>query len=122
MGLDTTHDAWHGPYSSFNQWRTEIASHIGINLREMDGYKMQGFRIIPGLPWDDWVDHDLYPLLIHSDCEGELTPDECRRIANALGEILPKMDPENEYLLRKTKQFHDGCQRAALLNQVIEFH
>ena len=26
MGLDTTHDCWHGPYSMFMRWRTAIAA------------------------------------------------------------------------------------------------
>ncbi len=25
MGLDTSHDCWHGPYSQFMRWRTWLA-------------------------------------------------------------------------------------------------
>ena len=39
MGLDTTHDCWHGPYSSFMRWRCEIARAAGFPpLQLMDGY------------------------------------------------------------------------------------
>lgn len=38
MGLDTTHNAWHGPYSSFNRWRHWLAEQIGIPLELMDGF------------------------------------------------------------------------------------
>ncbi len=38
MGLDTTHDCWHGPYSSFNRWRTQLAAEIGLPLPLMEGF------------------------------------------------------------------------------------
>jgi hypothetical protein len=38
MGLDTSHDCWHGSYGSFMRWRIEIAKCIGIPLQLMDGY------------------------------------------------------------------------------------
>lgn len=38
MGLDTTHDCWHGPYSSFMRWRLEIAHVVGVPLGLMEGF------------------------------------------------------------------------------------
>lgn len=38
MGLDTSHNCWHGPYSAFMRWRTEIAKQIGIPLQMMEGF------------------------------------------------------------------------------------
>jgi len=38
MGLDTTHGCWHGAYSAFMRWRTEIAKAAGIPLILMDGF------------------------------------------------------------------------------------
>lgn len=29
MGLDTSHNCWHGPYSAFARWRNDIARVIG---------------------------------------------------------------------------------------------
>ena len=29
MGLDTTHDCWHGSYGGFSMWRLEIAKALG---------------------------------------------------------------------------------------------
>jgi len=34
MGLDTSHDAWHGAYSAFMRWRTEIARCIDVPAGE----------------------------------------------------------------------------------------
>lgn len=38
MGLDTTHDCWHGPYSMFMRWREWVAAQVGIPLRLMEGF------------------------------------------------------------------------------------
>lgn len=38
MGLDTTHDCWHGAYSAFNRWRHGLAEAAGIPLDLMEGY------------------------------------------------------------------------------------
>jgi hypothetical protein len=38
MGLDVSHDAWHGAYSAFMRWRTEIARAAGIPLEFMEGF------------------------------------------------------------------------------------
>jgi len=38
MGLDTSHGCWHGAYSAFMRWRTEIAKAAGIPLMFMDGF------------------------------------------------------------------------------------
>lgn len=38
MGLDTSHNAWHGPYSSFGEWRKWIAKQFNIPLNLMEGF------------------------------------------------------------------------------------
>lgn len=38
MGLDTTHDCWHGAYSAFMRWRRGIAKAAGIPLDLMEGF------------------------------------------------------------------------------------
>ena len=52
MGLDTTHDAWHGGYGMFHAWRTWIAKQEGIPLGLMQGFY--------AWQWDD-DDDKLYP-------------------------------------------------------------
>jgi hypothetical protein len=39
-------------------------------------------------PWSDVVNDDLIPLLNHSDCDGELSPDECSKIAPRLRAVV----------------------------------
>jgi len=110
MGLDTTHDAWHGPYSSFHRWRIEIAKCIGLDLNKMEGF---GGRI----QFDQ--NHKLTPLLSHSDCDGELTPAECKLISEGLTEILPLL---HNYDKENAIQFIKGCESAYQKNESIEFH
>lgn len=38
MGLDTSHDCFHGPYSQFMRWRLFLAKQIGIPLGMMRGF------------------------------------------------------------------------------------
>lgn len=123
MGLDTTHDAWHGAYSSFNQWRKWIALQIGIDL-----YKMEGFG--GEISWDT-VKDDLKYLLNHSDCDGYITSLRCKKIAVRLKEIIGdrkvpedwySSEDEDAYFLYKTKQFMKGCKLAHNRNERLEFH
>lgn len=40
--------------------------------------------------WNERCNDDLDILILHSDCDGKFTPDECRRIYNAMKDL--KMD------------------------------
>ena len=111
MGLDTTHNAWHGPYSSFNSWRTEICKQAGLgNLREYQGFGGEK-------QWDEI--HPLYPLLYHSDCDGNIKWKDCKLIADALREILPKI---SDWYVEETTSFINGCMEAYTAKENIEFH
>ena len=45
MGLDTTHDCWHGAYSAFMRWRQEIARIAGLPpLDLMEGFYEEEYR------------------------------------------------------------------------------
>ena len=126
MGLDTSHDAWHGPYSSFNQFRYWLAKKIGINLDDYLGYgKVNPTKDLTS------IDHKLMPLFHHSDCDGILTPSECKQIAEGIDEVLNSMsqeeidDPENNWHFSnysKAKQFKEGCLLAYSKKENIDFH
>ena len=42
MGLDISHNAWHGAYSAFHRWRRTIAQYAGIPLELMQGFYEAG--------------------------------------------------------------------------------
>lgn len=110
MGLDTTHDCWHGSYTSFMLWRTELAEAAGWgNIRRYEGY---GGRA----PWPKDV---LSELLRHSDCDGELAAAICAPLANRLEGLLPLL---GAHAAERTQRFIAGLREAASCNEAVEFH
>ena len=121
MGLDTSHNCYHGPYSSFTDFRYALADQIDIDLDDYIGYR--GYRPTKYL---DTIEHDIMPLLNHSDCDGILTVEECKRIANGLTNILDNFNEDINYSINNFKdkiiQFRDGCLEAIQNNEEVEFH
>lgn len=116
MGLDTTHDCWHGAYSRFMQWRIELAKAAGMPpLRDMRGFS--GDR--PCLEWEDQVPDVIHVLLNHSDCDGEIAHSDCLPLARRLC-VLAALVPEE--WMQRTIEFAAGLLRAHNLNQNVEFH
>lgn len=99
MGLDTTHDAFHGAYSAFNRLRQMVCRAAGGSFPPHDPERLRLLGAEDVAPnW--WVVPDevteethpgLYAFLKHSDCDGKLTPGECLQVANDLEALLPKI-------------------------------
>jgi len=131
MGLDTSHNAWHGPYSSFMRFRELLAKQIGFNLREMEGFSDKTHTIEGTKKWADLPKDDLHILLNHSDCDGHITAKRCEKLAKRLDEVLiiatekvPEPDEREywDYFLKQIKQFSTGCKLAHSKNEPLEFH
>lgn len=149
MGLDCSHEAWHGAYSAFMRWREKIAEVAGLPpLRMMAGFWEKGLapydpatlvpeghyskeavnRFCEGLPisWDCLKPRPLYILLSHSDCDGEIAAEDCGPLADDLATIVQLM-PEGEAgghignWKEKTQQFVDGLREAAKANEPLLF-
>ncbi len=120
MGLDTTHNCWHGSYSSFMLFRIAIARKLGINLRSM-----KGFGTKPGIAWDDLKPDPIYVLLNHSDCDGHIEVADLIPLADRLDELaatpIPCQNGSWDWAER-AKQFADGCRLAASQKQPVLFH
>jgi hypothetical protein len=126
MGLDTSHDCWHGSYSSFAIWRTEISRALGWptwgegrysfpedSPRTEDVlYGWWGFGKTPEEP--------LHVLLLHSDCDGYIFPWNADPLADRLLDLLEEKRIPDEWQ-EITKQFAVGLQRAAYECEVVEF-
>jgi hypothetical protein len=147
MGLDTSHDAWHGAYSAFMRWRQKIAQVAGIPpLELMEGFWEKGSYRDPftemakhfpasaaqyydSLPikWSALKPDPLHVLLHHSDCEGTIGPKACAKIADRLEALLPLLPTGDsgghigDYR-DKTQAFIDGCRKAAAANESLIFH
>lgn len=120
MGLDTSHDCWHGPYTSFGRWREELAKTVGVDLDAMDGFGGV-------VSWDSLKPDILHELLHHSDCGGELRAEICGPLADRMEELLPLMsdedNPHRDYTSRaKTQRFIDGLRRASAAGENVDFH
>jgi hypothetical protein len=145
MGLDISHGAWSGSYGAFSRWRQKIAQVAGIPpLQFMEGFWQKGryddpFRemaceapniaatFYDSLPikWDILKADPLHILLYHSDCDGEIAPDDCKQIADRLEELLPLLEGDGGGHIgnyrEKTQTFIDGLRLAVKLNEPIEF-
>jgi hypothetical protein len=105
-------------YSGFMRFRERIAKTIDVDLAMMENFYDE-FRVrsryfsepVGGLVGDDYkrqvkeakrrwesearewseIDSDLVPLLNHSDCDGDLSPEDCARVAPALRAALAEM-------------------------------
>lgn len=163
MGLDTSHNAWHGPYSSFGEWRNWVAIQLGLPPLDLmegfyttehdtdDGYlkgygnpfyhakiKLTGKEykdiesIQRGFPikWSCLKEDAIHELLNHSDCEDDISWEACGKIAERLKYLLDNVNLDdspgheymNDYMLKKTKQFMEGCQLAFEKQERLEFH
>lgn len=118
MGLNTTHNCWNGAYSSFNRFRYSLARQIDIDLNEYYGYGFGGTKDL------STIDHELMPLFNHSDCDGILTPSECKQIAIGLDKVLENFKEDLNapfYFKESIIQFRDGCLEAYANNENVEF-
>jgi len=112
MGLDTTHNCWHGPYGAFHNWRCKLAEVAGLpNLELMDGF------------WDVLKYDPLHLLLRHSDCDGVIPWAQCGEIADSMEKLLPLLCNEERWKwLDLTQQFINGLRLANSKQEDVEFH
>lgn len=122
MGLDTSHNAWHGSYGSFYNWRRQIARAAGCPpLDLMEGFYFEsshnmftlldhkfplGTELEVGainnmrkdlpIKWDSLKPSTLHELLNHSDCDGYISYGKCGKIAKELERIFNNLPVETE--------------------------
>lgn len=138
MGLDVSHDCWHGPYSAFMRFRMKLSEVAGYG----DLLRREGFagirpplelRPVMGegeqapIPWPSPEDDPLVILMCHSDCDGEIAPEWCDRIADCLEQLMPAMRRADGVCVRgwsfaeATQAWIDGLRWAAEEKEVVTF-
>lgn len=146
MGLDTTHDCWHGAYSAFSRWREMLATVAGYEVAivkypdsvpsEMSLAMIDWAQVGPKQLNGDWdqipcrLDGTPDPLLIlitHYDCEGHIRVEHLEPLADRLEELLPELEGKDGFghiglYTEKTQAFIDGLRRAAAAGERVEFH
>ena len=92
MGIDIGKAHW--AYGSFHLFRTRLAEAEGIDLNQMEGFQ----RPIGEYARNSWTKDDgeditiLRPFLDHSDCDGELSWQECEQVVDRIEEILDEWE------------------------------
>lgn len=106
MGLDINikglerEDTYHGGYMRFYNYRMEVAKAFNKTLGEIyekpyltPNYEFTDDEIEQ---WNYLCNDDLDIFLWHSDCDGKLTPEECKKIYNELKKLRIKDLPYSD--------------------------
>lgn len=110
MGIDFSHCDARWAYSGFMRARCKLAKEIGIK----DAYKTH-YTEGGSFPEDD-----IEPLLNHSDCDGELSVEECKRVAPRLRELISKW-PDDDFDKQQFLELAEGMEHAVSENEPLEF-
>jgi hypothetical protein len=133
MGLDTTHNAFHGAYSAFNNFRRFLLKSIGGSFPPHENKELEDGYWYFGDGYNVETHKGLREFFGHSDCDGEISPEMCKVVADELEDILPRVEklaetePSYGHILRDggwvsvTKQFIEGCRLAYERNEPLEF-
>jgi len=133
MGLDCSHDAFHGAYQAFNGLRQKVAEawggtyppHKDKTLKEDMWYAPDEYpdpqKTAPGL----------FIFFTQSDCGGAISWLDCAIVAKELEELLPKVaeleDGTHNHIqsvggyAAALKKFIAGCRQAAHLKEPLTF-
>ena len=112
MGLDFRGSSASWSYSGFNSFRTRLAKEIDISLQDMEGFG--GDK-----PWSE-VNDPIVGFLHHSDCEGELTAEQCATIAPRLAELVIAWG-DDDYDKRKALKLSEDMIALAKAGEALEF-
>ncbi len=138
MGLDCSHDAFHGAYSAFNRFRQTVANAMGGSFPPHTEGRLDN----DGKPfdrdmwyWGDDYAEETHPglavFMCHSDCDGEISPSNCLLVANDLESLLPAIDAQGlgvGHIEHQggygavARKFIAGCRAAAAAGETLDFH
>jgi hypothetical protein len=143
MGLDTTHDCWHGPYSAFGRFREALARAAGYavwpvaeskerhalvrDVVMLDWGHLGGKRHLAG-EWEETPSDPLLVLIVHKDDSGWIYHPQLLPLAARIEELAPLLPPEehaswNPHWMRdKAAQFVAGLRKAAAAGESVGFH
>ena len=139
MGLNCSHGAFDGSYGSFNRFRQAICYVIGgsypphnnsNHLLFSDNQQPDENIWYWGYGYSPESHPGLYLLLSHSDCDGEISPEDCLKVATDLEKLIPRLEElglNGGHIERQggfagvCRKFVDGCKKAAELGEPLVF-
>jgi hypothetical protein len=142
MGLDTSHDAWHGSYSGFTVWRNDVARALGILQRHEQLYLPHKYSDYPEddcpVDWEHWwnctdamgnwteePEDPVWYLLAHSDCDGVIKHEHLIPLADRLEPLIPVLDDSESisyHRSTRTRNFVEGLRRCHEAGEDLDFH
>ncbi len=136
MGLDTSHDCWHGPYTAFTRFRNKLAIAAGYTVEPVThehGFTVETValdwarieRENPGVYLGDWVTKEdpLVYLIAHSDCDGVIHPAQAEALADRIEELLPLLAPDGlDNTRAQARRFIKGLRAAVSKHEDVDFH
>lgn len=144
MGLDTTHNAFHGAYSAFNRFRQIVAKAMGGSYPPHDKplicsdgdivVEPDSNRFYVPFSWEKFQikQPGLSAFLVSNDCEGVFSPETCKNMADELEALLPKIAEldnggtghieRDGGFVAVTKRYIEGCRSAYDNNEYMEYH
>lgn len=139
MGLDCSHGAFRGAYSAFNRFRQAICYVIGGSWPPHDKHNNLLWSQDKQPDEDSWyvgkgysqeTHPGLFIFLSHSDCDGEISPEDCLKVANDLERLIPRLaelGADWGHIAREggfaevCQKFVDGCRKAAEAGEPLIF-
>jgi hypothetical protein len=149
MGLNCSHNAFQGAYPAFNRLRQCVCEAMGDGssypphyIRDSDGSIESGVPIprkeglsnewfYVGDSYSKETHPGLYEFLSHSDCDGEISPEMCTKVANELEALIPAVESLNwiavGHIARDggyaevLRRFISGCREAANKGESLRF-
>lgn len=139
MGLDTSHECWHGAYSAFSRWRNQLCLAAGWHLEEQDDDGGMTYSVPREIDWaaitevnlaGEWAQEPEDPLVIliaHYDCDGHICWQHTEPLATRLEGLLPQMEAAGDggghlgLYATATRQFIDGLRLAHARGEDVMF-
>lgn len=135
MGLRVSHGAFEASYSAFNRFRKFVLTSIGGSYppHKQEDLDPDRWYWDTDMPFNSESHKGLKEFLCHSDCDGEISPEMCKVVADELESILPyikKLEEKEKAIgqllarggyVQVTTDFIEGCRDAHRKNEPLEF-
>lgn len=112
MGIDFSHGEAHWAYSGFMRFRSRLAEDLGYAVPLSEMYDDGSYVCMKN--------EDIYPLINHSDCDGDLTPSEMLQIIPQLMTIVSQWE-DDDYEKQRGLQLIEGMKEAIAANENMVF-
>lgn len=123
MPLAFTHGRAAWSYAGFYTFRRRLLLQVaGVDLSTMEGFAHQAG--VPARNAKRWSDlpaaEPLLALINHSDCNGDLSPEQCAAIAPRLRTVIASW-PEADYDRQNATLLASGMELAASKGERLRF-